>query len=384
MVSHRFQFPAFDLDPLTRRLVLEGSDRSRRQFFAAAAILPWLICAVGAALGNRFGDRSDFREGCLDLMNALTGDGSPDLTSAPMTFMRDVGSQAGLVLLGASTCVIVWQWCVFDDVLVLSNSYSVLRFRDGGVTLEEGLKRSKRHFSRVERYWRLPVAAFVLITLFIVASVEARDGVFAVMAPDDVDLEKWRANVYDSWWAGNSNILGSTTYVAVSAFALYYIALQNIAGIAAARVVFASMSTFECTVQPRLELGGWRPVRHALTTIYVSILCHGLLLSILMITISTSRWGYATGLLAIFIVLNPVYLAASTASFAWPIRRARRAKFDELCARIARDPNDKSSADDLDRLERIGPLPFPIWRSIAVVLSLILPNALAIYTIAAM
>ncbi len=389
------QLPCYDcfvLDPLAGKVMHSGRLKLIRLVTVGLVLGPWLLCAIGAAVGHRFGSVDDTGSGLMDFLYGFLG--QPRLASpVEMTFMRDVGSQAYLILLGLSTWVIMWQWDLLRAYIPDSVSNKVLIPKD-----EEAAKKAideANHFlGTIERYVRLPIGAIVLIGVGMLAQVEARDGVFEMLASPDYDssTSSWKSEMYRGWWAGNSNLTGTMTLVIASSFAFYFIVLENIAGMRAAWLILQGrrqrLWTYDVNTDLDFAKGGWDPIRKVFASIAILMLLHGLTLILVIVAVSRSRTPYALVVLAIFALVNPTYFILGSME-ALSIRSSRKRLVTQLVSQQVEGTRSKNLSEDqltrirsrLSSLERIGPLPFRIRGIVVLFAAYILPTTLGIISI---
>ncbi len=213
---------------------------------------------------------------------------------------------------------------------------------------------------------------------------------FEVVAPDSLSgaqREAWLDRCYDEWWASFNHPPGAVVYLALSAFALFVIIMQNIVGLACSYFVFTLPKVARIDVDwlNRDGLYGWRPIAMIFRTVYWSLTLHGATLAVILIALGPTHMEWIAWLLVIWLIVAPIYIGGSIRTFrrVEQLARDRRRTKIETEMQSARVTTSSPSEAlmpfmfDLDRTAkaRIRPLRLGRWSWSFMAASYLFPAA---------
>jgi len=243
-----------------------------------------------------------------------------------------------------------------------------------------------RYIGFFERNSWLPAVCACLLACLLV--VGQQKGLFTSIAPDALEgaaRSRWLDDTYQSWWASNNHLLGLATYFVVASFGLYVIICQNIVGVVTVYFVIAMFSCAHIDADWTNQDGrhGWRPIAEIFRTVYLSLILHGLALIVILVAIGPAQYVWVFGMLAIWLIVTPLYLLAPYAVFRRVERAAKSARSDYLAGRLvaARQDHDLAREAAIGSMyremhaARIRPLRFG-WSGAAATFTILLTIAL--------
>lgn len=369
---------------------------------AALVLLPTLV--EGRALGT-------FRP-ILDLRLAL----GADIANSPPDFplSRDTPSMWLLATI-LCTCVLVHrQWRLMEDCIPLLMRNGTLESRPirertrlqrlmdrvfgCPEPTDDGLRCTVRHMNRyLEKAQAFaPVLVLVAAVLTFLLTVGERESLFAAAAPAGLHGARrasWLAAAYNSWWASPSHPLGLLAYFLAASLGIYVVLIQNVVGMASVYfvVTLPSVATLRADWLNRDGHYGWLPIARVFQTVYLSLTLHGAALAVLLIAVGPAHFPWLAALLAIWVVVVPLYTLCSHLVFRRVERVAKQQRLesiqDEMAAHGLSPQSDTATLIpyvlEIDRVHRarIRPLRSGSWELPAIFTALVLPISIAVIQI---
>ena len=199
--------------------------------------------------------------------------------------------------------------------------------------------------ARVARW--APVLAGISAFLVLSLIIADKESLFHVLVPRALTVSKqteWLSNAYASWWASIDHPVGLIAYFVVAFVGAYVIVLQNLIGVASVYIIAAlpDLAEFDADWLNRDGHYGWKPVLRVFRTVYISLSLHGLTISILLIVLGLQSFPWIFGLVAIWVVVVPLYIAVPWRLFRHVEDRAKQRRVDELGAMLGGRDMDES------------------------------------------
>ena len=400
--------PFAALPPLFRRL---RNVNSWLVGLPIAVILAGLV--VGAcAISGTLGVAKDFQPG-QDLRRVF-GIDHPPASPPSMPLIRDITSWY-LAFVVVATCIIVHrQWqrmgrCLSDlaenDVLLpkgrieRNRVFRLLRLNryvDRGMpatALDSFIGRvNELVMLRISKW--APVISGIAALLVISLIIGEKQGLVHVLEPEHLSAagrQQWLTKTYESWWASFNHPLGLVVYFLAAFLGAYVIVLQNLIGVTAvyAVVALSTLIEFDADWLNRDGHYGWKPLDRIFRTVYLSLSLHGLTISVLLVVLGLQNFPWIAGLVAIWVVVVPLYIFVPWILFRRleaRVRQRRMASLSRLSSGLSLNPGidfDQVSAviSEIERVRkaRIRPIrllvPEIATFGIAVLLPLILTAA---------
>lgn len=306
----------FDADTAFR-WVDEHRNRTRGLWW----VIPGLVLggALASLLQGTLADGTSWSVLSRDFLD-LAGRGPSQTADPSIPFLRDYSTILMLLLVGLFLNILHWQWRQMGTLLSRLHARGLMRFDKRGQepSAVSIIEYGNRAFSAIGGNISLLiiVAAFACsIALFFYSS---STGIYASLAPDGGAnaTSPWTAAAYDSWWAGlrAETWIGSLYYLFAAALAIYYIFKQNLVGLIFTGMFLALGRHIRLVASPVNFDGyyGWRALRELLQTVSASILTHMLMIVALFLLVPIRGAYWATPVLVIFVVLNPLYVLVAT------------------------------------------------------------------------
>lgn len=324
--STKYDFDPFELVPTFRML------RNINSWFLAPPLIIFFgsIILLACAKSGTLGSVKNFQPS-LDLERVF---GIDHVTPAKPSFplIRDVTSWY-LALMVIATCIIVhrqWQLmaCCLSSLVTNGVLRRKTRFTPDRLArvlridrhLQQGrpptldsflLDVNKAGTARVARW--APVIALAAALLVLALIIGEKETLFHVLIPrrlNPFEQREWISTAYSSWWAGDNHPLGLIAYFVAALFGAYIIIIQNIIGVQALYVILAlnSVADFGIDWLNRDGHYGWKPVARVFRTVYISLTLHGFTISLLLIVLGLQSFPWVSGLVAIWVIVVPLYL----------------------------------------------------------------------------
>jgi hypothetical protein len=318
------------------------------------------IIAGASALSGAFGHVSDFQP--VQDLQRLFDVGHPQPAHPAFPLIRDVTSWY-LALVVVATCVIVHrQWQLMarclsglaeDGVLRPKSSITftrrsralqVHRYVDAtkpADALNDFITRINEVLAARIARWA-PVIAGVAAFLVLSLIIADKESLFHVLTPRGFSLsqqQQWLSKAYATWWAGIDHPLGLIAYFLGAFIGAYIIVMQNLIGVASVYVILAlpDLADFDADWLNRDGHYGWKPVVRVFRTVYASLSLHGLTISILLVVLGLQSFPWIAGLVAIWIVVVPLYIAIPWRLFRHIESQTKQRRVDDLAALLGAD-----------------------------------------------
>ncbi|MDO8392449.1 MAG: hypothetical protein Q7V57_18400 [Actinomycetota bacterium] len=388
----RTDFRPFDILPSTFRRV--GLLKTR--WTLLSILIAGSLAIVVTALEGTLGGLASFQP--VEDLQRVFSLGSPSPAQPNFTLTRDIGTAVILIagLLAAS--VVHRQWRVLSTSIRELEEEGAIRPRD--VPTFSGINRLLRHdaipadedkaslYAIIRRSnsglakasdFSIVFAGITTILVFLYVKSQERLGIFGFFAPahmSPVELDRWQAAAYKSWWASDAHLGGQLALGAVAFVCIYVVVLQNIVGLMAANITLALPAYYHLEANWTSDDGcrGWRPIGRAFQTVRWSMTLHGVALSIevLLVGIGSVKWIlplYATWLVGII-----AYVAVPWRVF----RKAAPGTIRRLHEDLPSNPSIEAiAATQLLAERRIRPLRLSRFQVYGFVVSIVLPIAVA-------
>ncbi|MGA2471848.1 MAG: hypothetical protein ABSG64_14300 [Solirubrobacteraceae bacterium] len=251
---------------------------------------------------------------------------------------------------------------------------------------------------RIDAYLRLveraaPFVAFGAAVAAFLLILGEEPNIFSVFAPSNLHgggRAAWLDAAYSSWWAGTGHPIGCVLYFLVATLGIYIIVMQNLVGVACVYFVcvLPHIARFSADWGNADGHFGWRPAATAFRTVYWSLLVHGVTLAVLLVALGPSRAGWIAGLLAIWLIGTPTYIAVPWLIFTRVEKRVRRDRLRAISARLQTDNVHLDSVGpavvpflwEIDRVRqlRIRPLRMRSWQFSTIATAIALPVVIAV------
>jgi hypothetical protein len=175
------------------------------------------------------------------------------------------------------------------------------------------------------------VSAFIVILLII----GEKHTLFAVFAPHGLNSSSrsgWLSTAYKNWWASDDHPAGLLVYFIGCFLGAYVLVVVNIIGVLASYVIAALpyLTEFDIDWLNRDGNFGWMPVKRVFRTIYSLLILHGSVISILLIVLGIQNFPWIIILVAVWIIVVPIYVIVPAVMFHNMIDRARNRRASEL------------------------------------------------------
>jgi hypothetical protein len=291
-----------------------------------------VFAVVAAAFEGNLGSLSDFQ--LVDDFRRVT-DSTTDAGPQEFPLIRDVATWllAGIVFL---TLGLVWrQWQVFGVCLTGLTASGVLteratptfnrvrrlagyhRVADGG-DLSQFVSRVNTGL-RIASYGLALVVVVSVILAFLLARSYESLGVFRLWNVDGSGVSDgaFARQAYTEWWASSEHLAGYLVYLSVSVIGIFVILLQNVVGMAAVYVIggLPAFCDFAADWYDQDGNYGWHPLGKAFRTVRVSLLVHGVALTVLFAMVGAGVWAYTVPLLCLWLLVIPLYLGVPALVF---------------------------------------------------------------------
>lgn len=409
-------FDPFELIPTFRML----RDTSSWRIGLGLIIFYGGICLLASARSGMLGSPRDFQP--IQDFERTFGIGHPVPSKSDFPLLRDVTTWCLILFMTTTGIIVHKQWrvmarCfsglaangVLRPKLVLppnpSRLAKVLRLdryldqdrSDKSDDLEPFLQYVNRTGAARVAKWA-PGIALVTALLGLALIIGEKESLFRVLMPRGLNLAEqkaWISAAYTNWWAGENHPLGLTAYFVAALFAIYVIILQNIVGLQAVYVALAldSVADFDVDWLNRDGYYGWKPAAKVFHTVYVSLIVNGLTISLLLIALGLQSFPWISGLVAIWVVVAPLYVFVPWKIFRRIEANCRQERVEQLAQIVEHGRIDADH--DLGKLRmiiveiervrgiRIRPLRFPEFSTlgIAVLLPIILTAAQIWFTV---
>lgn len=253
---------------------------------------------------------TDFRHMLGQHPSKSQGCNAPASTWFPPT--RDIYTVVAAIVMGATPVMIFRQWRAYRTLLNRMVQSGAILLSDNGATLRSQVRSANRAISTIGRF--APVTLLVTSTAVVeLMAVQARRGVFYLLAPASANRQIWAEAAYHQWWASlNRGYLGYGLYFALGSWSLYIVTQQNLVGVHIIRALWKSRDSITFGADPVNADGyfGWASVRSALVPTYIELTMHGFALACVLVMMPP---GSFVGPLALasyqWLISLPVHLA---------------------------------------------------------------------------
>jgi hypothetical protein len=278
--------------------------------------LPLLLLAialVNTAQGTLF-HPNGLRVANQDLL-ILIRQAKPSKIDTYFPLLRDYPTVLLVVLTSVTLTLIYRQWAILEDLLPELQRRGVLLFDDkDSPSIIQAADETNSGIARMGGHTGTYVVVAVMLSLFLVFAQRAT-GIFAFLSPSNGSAElkvSWTRDAYRSWWASlDTHQFGFVAYFCLALLAIYYMLKQN--EVAVRYLWFFWRLRGKISYGVNLsggadEFHGWGIIRQLLLTIYMSIIVHAITLTALFLVIPVEEFQWVIPLLAIFMILNPLYV----------------------------------------------------------------------------
>jgi hypothetical protein len=405
------EFDPFAASPVASMLARVSTGR-------LVILLPLILALLFAAtlLEHTTGGLRDVQP-LADLRLALNSGGGQSAPRFPLT--RDFLTLWLMVAEVATVLIVHRQWILMAECVgSLESSGAIvalnrpvpsrwLRLGERLFPVEEGSQdldgletvmrhaRSSLAVMRAKRGWVLAGLALVGSAVVILGE---NPQILSAVAPPGLDAKRdsaWLHNAYSSWWAGLSHPVGALVYFLLIAFGIYLVLIQNAIGLCCSYFVLTltKVAKLEADWLNRDGHYGWRPIALIFRTVYWSLLLHGVTLALVVIVLGPSHVLLIMPLLAVWLLVAPIYIGGSILVFRRVERSARAQRLALIegqmqCASISASSPAPALAPYLLELDlainaRIRPLSLGRLRESVIFTAFILPLILAAIQLAA-
>lgn len=396
-------FDPFTVCPPLRKT----KDRSSVWFILPGAILG-LAAILTAILEGNFGRIEDFQ--LLSDIKRVFGIGREEPSAPSFPLIRDYTSVVIACVIAATGALVHQQWRYMEQCLRLFQERGVLDPREKvefgwldnmlygrTIKFEAALYRSHSvmRMFKAGGSWALFLSSLVLVLLL--CESEERHGVFGVLVPSYETLppeqrqvlqQTWVETAYNSWWAGSQNTGGKILYIATATFGLFVVLVQNIVGLSCvhAIMVLGRFHNFEADWLNSDGRYGWAPATRTFRTVGISLIVHGLMLTMLLITLGIQNFRWLIGLVVLWVLVMPLYTLVPWRVFG-RVKKARGSRISELCglhgsiksAGVARLQAEQVIRAEMEAVNRAELHPFIQRRTlIPVAITIVLPVILTL------
>ena len=366
-------FRPFRCEPVLFGLIRQARVSASVLWLAAGAILVGLIAV--AAFQGTLTHESGVEVIWSDVRRAFGGAGASDIVDADFPLFRDTVSIAVVLALAVNIRVLYQQWEAIEDFVPGLQRRGVLNVpKTAQDEFDRVLTNTNSLYKRVGTA-STAIGLLALVLAFWLVFEQRSGGILGVFAPKDLEgaaRQDWLQGAYESWWASTDNPAGFVLYSVLAGAALYFVLLQNLVGL--------SFSIFWARFGSRVEIGldllnadntyGWAPLLRLMRTVYVSLLVHAVALTMLSVVLQGEVRGAVGVLLALIVLVGPVYLLTPVFVLRKPIREFKESEIKRLIAQSG-DEGQTSRAAVRDEIAVIHKAtPFPRSRRIGVAMCL--------------
>ncbi len=283
--------------------------------------------------------------------------GSPRLTGPDFPLLRDYASVAQAFCWALSLAVLHRQWVLIEALVPSLRRSGIFVVQDPAefdAAIQSANEAAIRWAGRRQVLARLAVGAGLAAAFVVVPRLS---GVFATLAPEASRAE-WADDAYRNWWARlQLPGFGFAAYYLLLAYGLYVVVTLNVVGIRVMGVFLERRDRIGWRLNRVNPDGyfGWDVPRRILWTIYLSVLLHMAILSLVFVMIP--REGVAWVLIVILTVVlisYPVYLVVPLLWLSASLRRHKVEVAAALAAEAPGDPgSDRATVDEATRQRKI-------------------------------
>jgi hypothetical protein len=221
-------------------------------------------------------------------------------------------------------------------------------------SLDTFVGRVTRTLSKNKIWILLPLlVASVILAYLLVLGQE--NGLFQTLAPSDLSpaaREQWLHDAYRSWWAGTSHVMSHIVYFVFAILAVFVILSFQAVGIFAIYVTVGMHFLIEPSADWLNRDGryGWAPLGRLYRTVMVAAALLGATLTVVLISLGPTNFGWIVSLLASYVFLMPIFTILPWLLFRRAQQNARALRIEQIEQII-----EKMKIDPEQDIERMGP-----------------------------
>ncbi len=331
------------------------STRVRRAYsgwLVLPGVVVGLIVIAATAIEGTLGSRDDFQlvHDVRYVFGAKVGNTDPDFPLA-----RDFPSVFLFLIVTAGVVLLHRQWQYISRGLTTLRETNVVTARKqpisnwisramgldrliGECDDYQGLDCLDRRLGAVKARTKGLLSGVVLVAGFVLATLAGNGlnrGIFRVLAPTGVsatERQEWLAQARESWWAGPEHPMGLLLFALITWFAMSLILACNVVGLATVYLAVALYFVAEPGADWYNRDGryGWMPVARIYRTVYFCLVLLGAGISFVVILLGPQMALSVAGLIALYVLLIPVYTVIPWLVFHKVEQQARERRIKEL------------------------------------------------------
>jgi hypothetical protein len=342
-----------DFNPFAFTGIFRGLEEVRTGWICLAVLVIPAMMALCALISGVFGTGADFQV-WADLQRIL-GIGDPPPAEPNFPLIRDVPTWLLTLAVMSGTVLLHRHWrhmstCLSDlarnGVIVsretprsnvLSRILRVDAITSGaspacGLDVFVGRVTSTLHKNRAWILLTMLVSAIVLAYLLVLGE---GNGLFQTIAPPDVSArakDAWLNATYENWWAGESHVLSHVVYFVFAIVAVFVILCFQVVGIIAIYVAAGMQFLVEPSADWFNRDGryGWAPLGRLYRTVMWAGALLGATLTVVLLSLGLTNFGWVVVLLASYVVLMPVFTVLPWLLFRTAARNALTLRIEQI------------------------------------------------------